>query len=146
MFIGRPSDIDVFDAVVWSEQRRPPRGHDVESEPHPKNNGTRGGALPPNQQREQEIDDAVENCPPARMTELVLERAHDLRDAVCRHEEREECQQPADHHDRPGEKQQPAEDHQHAREIGCRCRRWRLCSQALDDLDNAGEQQDEAQD
>jgi hypothetical protein len=79
MFVAQLSDIDVFDAFGWSEQRRPPGGHDVESEAHPENNGSRGGALPPNQQREKEIEDAVENCPPARLTELILECADDLR-------------------------------------------------------------------
>jgi hypothetical protein len=43
MFVGHLSDIGVLDALVWSEESRPPGRHDVESKPHPENNRSRGG-------------------------------------------------------------------------------------------------------
>ena len=139
VLVAGPGHVEVLHALVGRQERRPPAGQDVDTEPHREDHGRGGRVLSPEQEGQPEVDGAAEAGPPARGAPLIPEGAHDPGDTVGCQQERDEGQQPADDHDGPREEQEPAQDQQDPGEVGRPCRCPRGCAEAPGDGDGAGD-------
>jgi hypothetical protein len=116
--VGGLGEVDVLQAFLGRQERRPARGQHVDAEAEAEDRRAGGRVAPPEEERQPHVDETVQPGPHARLATLVLDRGQDPHDPVGAQEERDEGEEPADHQDWPREEQDAAQDQQHAREIG----------------------------